>query len=81
MIACARVRSLVGSHALKAFVRLGKQPASPAPNRNRVTTIETWFHAQPVAAVKNDHQSTTRMSTLRAPILSPSQPVGISNSA
>ena len=81
MIACARVRSRVGSQALNALVRFGKQPASPAPNRKRVTTIEARFHAQPVAAVKNDHHSTTRMSTLRGPILSPSQPVGISNSA
>ena len=39
------------------------------------------FHAQPVAAVKNDHHSTTRRRTRRGPILSPSQPVGISNSA
>ena len=40
MIACARVRSRLGSHALKALVKLGKQPASPAPNKNRATTIE-----------------------------------------
>ena len=38
--ACASVRSRFGSHALKAFVRFGKQPASPAPNRNRTTAIE-----------------------------------------
>src|SRR6185436_20583047 len=76
MIACARLRSRNGSQALKALVRLGKHPASPAANKNRAMTIETWLHAQPVAAVKNDHHSTTRTSTLRAPILSPSQPVG-----
>ena len=81
MSACARVRSFFGSHVLNAFVRFGKQPASPIPNRKRVTHIEAKFHAHPVAAVKNDHHSTTRTSTLRAPILSPSQPVGISNSA
>ena len=37
--AWARVRSRVGSQALKALVRLGKQPASPAPNRNRVASM------------------------------------------
>src|ERR1044071_3146742 len=69
--ACARVRSKRGNQVLNALVRFGKQPASPAPNKNRVTIIETWFQAHPVAAVKKDHQSTTRMSTRRAPILSP----------
>lgn len=81
MIACARVRSCRGSHALNAFVRLGKQPASPAPNRKRVIHIDATFQVQPVAAVKNDHHNTTRARTRRAPSLSPSQPVGISNSA
>src|SRR6266851_8346809 len=77
--ACARVRSLPGSQALKALVRFGKQPASPAPNKKRVATMEKWFQAPPVAAVKHDHHRTTRRSTLRGPIRSPSQPVGISN--
>ena len=66
---------------VKALVRLGKQPASPAPKSARVTRSETKLHVQPVAAVKNDHQSTTRVSTLRGPSLSPSQPPGISKSA
>ncbi len=39
--AWARVRSRVGSQALNALVRFGKQPASPAPNKNRVITIDT----------------------------------------
>jgi len=39
------------------------------------------LNAQPVAMVNTDHMATTRMSTLRGPILSPSQPPGISNSA
>src|SRR5687767_8413869 len=81
MTACARVRSTLGSQVLNALVRFGKQPASPAPNRNRVIHIETKFQAQPVAAVKKDHHRTTRTSTLRAPHLSPIQPVGISKSA
>ena len=79
--ACERVRSRMGSHKLRALVRFGKQPASPPPNRNRMTIMEAKFHAHPVAAVKNDHHNTTRISTLRGPILSPSQPVGISNNA
>src|SRR6266576_2150425 len=77
----ARLRSSRGNQLVNIFARLGKQPASPAPNRKRVTSNEPRFQAQPVAAVKNDHQTTTRISTLRGPILSPSQPPGISNSA
>src|ERR1051325_11599677 len=67
---CAFTRSFSGSQVVKALVRFGKQPASPAPNRNRVTVRETAFQAQPVAAVKNDHHRTIRISTLRGPILS-----------
>jgi hypothetical protein len=63
------------------FVMFGKQPASPAPNRKRVTHIDVKFHIQPVAAVKNDHHSTIRNSTRRGPSQSPSHPPGISNSA
>ena len=37
--------------------------------------------ARAVAAVKNDHQMTTRSRTFLGPNLSPSQPVGISNRA
>src|SRR5687768_7922262 len=81
IIAWARVRSTLGSQVLKALVRFGKHPASPAPKRKRVIHIETKFHAQPVAAVKKDHHKTTRTRTLRAPHLSPIQPVGISKSA
>jgi hypothetical protein len=46
-----------------------------------MTISDDAFHAQPVAAVKTDHQSTMRISTRRGPILSPSQPPGISNTA
>src|SRR6185503_6784590 len=81
MIPCARTRSTPGSQMLNALVMLGKQPASPIPKKNRQTTSEARFHAQPVAAVNTDHMTTTRISTLRGPITSPSQPPGISNSA
>ena len=39
-LAWARVRSTRGSQALKAFVRFGKHPASPAPKRKRMTSSE-----------------------------------------
>src|SRR6266852_8270656 len=80
-IPCALVLSSGGSQVVKALVRLGKQPASPAPNINRVIAMEVKFQAHPVAAVKNDHQTTIRISTLRAPKRSPRYPLGISNSA
>jgi len=78
---CARTRSREGSQVVKAFVRLGKHPASPAPNKARVTSSEARFHTQAVAAVKNDHQMTILINTFRAPQRSPIQPPGISNSA
>ena len=77
----ARTRSANGSQSVNALVMFGKQPASPAPNRKRETTSDTRFHARPVAAVKMDHMITTRRRTLRGPMMSPSQPPGISNSA
>src|ERR1039458_3527245 len=72
----ARTRSPGGSQVVKALVRLGKHPASPVPNRNRVATSEAWLQAQPVAAVKNDHHSTMRVRTLRGPIQSPRNTAG-----
>jgi len=76
MMPCARTRSPDGSHSVNAFVKFGKQPASPAPNKNRQTTRDTKFQTQPVAAVNTDHMATTRINTLRGPIQSPSQPPG-----
>src|SRR5437762_12727608 len=81
MIPWARTRSTAGSQMVNALVRLGKQPASPIPKQNRQSTREIALHAQPVAAVKTDHMTTTRIRTLRGPIRSPSQPPGISNKA
>ena len=80
-IPCALTRSITGNQFVKALAILGKQPASPTPNRNRQTTSDIKFQAQPVATVKIDHIPTTRMSTRRGPMRSPSQPPGISNSA
>ena len=39
------------------------------------------FQTQPVAAVKNDHQRTIRIRTLRGPMRSASHPPGISKIA
>src|SRR5437899_3327108 len=77
----ARLRSCRGSQFVNIFARFGKQPASPPPKRKRVPSKEPRFQTQPVAAVKNDHHRTTRISTLRGPNLSPSHPPGISKSA
>src|SRR5579872_4867717 len=71
MMPCARTFSLSGSHVVNTLVRLGKQPASPAPNRNRVTASDEKLHAHPVAAVKSDHQVTIRNKTERGPSQSP----------
>src|ERR1019366_7683653 len=81
MMPCARTRSFSGSQVVKALVTLGKQPASPAPKRKRVTVSERKFQAHPVAAVKKLHHSTIRVSTLRGPRRSPRYPPGISNRA
>jgi hypothetical protein len=81
MIPWARTFSRCGNQTENAFVRFGKQPASPAPKRKRVTHMDAKLHIQPVAAVKNDHQRTMRISTLRGPSQSPNQPLGISKRA
>src|SRR5579872_3917639 len=78
---CARSRSRLGSHVVKMRVRLGKQPASPAPKSVSVTMSEVALHVEPIAAVKNDHHRTMRISTRRGPMRSPSRPPGISNRA
>src|SRR3954471_5884473 len=77
----ALLRSRHGSQLVNILARVGKQPASPAPKRKRVRRSPARFQAQPVAAVKKDHIITTRIRPLRGPILSPSQPPGISKSA
>src|SRR5207245_6641639 len=77
----ARTFSSGRSHVANARVRLGKQPASPIPKRKRVTMRELTLRTHPVAAVKRDHQTTTRISVFRGPNRSPSQPVGISKRA
>src|SRR4051812_14958521 len=81
MMPTARLLSSAGSQFVNILARFGKQPASPAPKRKRVTNKVQRLRTHPVAAVKNDHQRTTRIRTLRGPILSPSQPPGISKSA
>ncbi len=81
IMACAVTRSRAGIQALSMRVRLGKHPASPAPNRKRITTMEVTFHAAPVSAVHTDHAKTICASTRRTPSRSPSRPMGISKRA
>src|SRR5207302_11251229 len=80
-MACARVRSWSGNQIMKALVRFGKQPASPAPKENRAMTREAKFQTYPVPAVKTDHRITTRSNTLRAATPSPTQPARVAKSA
>lgn len=81
MIDCARVRSSPVNQLPNAFVRLGKAPASPTPNRKRMAISDQNPVASPVAIVKPDHQTTIRVSTARGPMRSPSQPPGTSKIA
>jgi hypothetical protein len=78
---CALPRSAIGNQLAKLREMLGKAPASPTPNRKRTTSSEAKFHAAPVIIVNADHHRTIRVSTLRGPVMSPSQPLGISNAA
>ena len=62
-------------------VRLGKQPASPAPNRKRIVHSDTKFQAAPVKAVNSDQARTTWVRMRRTPSRSPKRPIGNSNRA
>ena len=77
----ARPRSRAGNQRPKARVRLGSTPASPMPKSPRSATSDAKPGAAPVAAVIADHQSTMRVSMMRAPKRSASQPLGTSKSA
>src|SRR5579862_6802844 len=68
MMPCALACSTGGSQVENALVRLGKQPASPTPNRKRVIHIVVKLRIAPVSAVNADHHSTIRIRTLRGPI-------------
>src|SRR5262245_27175256 len=77
----ARARCVAGNHREMLEAAPGYAPASPAPNRKRVTSRVNKLLARPVKAVNADHHRTIRVSTLRAPIRSASAPDGISKSA
>ena len=76
----AMPRSCAGNQVAKLRTAFGKAPASPAPNRNLITTSDRSPCAAPVNMVKADHHNTIRVSTRRGPRRSPSQPDGTSNS-
>ena len=77
---CALPRCSWGNQRVRPRAMLGKAPASPMPNANRISSSAARLPAHPVRAVKTLHQRTTRTRTFRGPIRSPSQPVGTSNS-
>jgi len=77
----ARPCSDGGNQRETARAMFGKAPASPAPNRNRISSNDRKPAAAPVSAVNADHQSTIRVSAILAPKRSPSHPLGISNAA
>ena len=65
-----------------AAYNLNVSPVTLVANGQPVVLADTVAGSNyPVAAVKTDQKATTRMSTRRGPILSPSQPPGISNKA
>src|SRR5262245_12650729 len=72
----ANPRSDVASQREKARVALGKAPASPAPNRKRMTMNEAALQAEMVKIVKADHHSTIPDSIRRGPMRSTNQPLG-----
>ncbi len=80
-IPCARPRDDSGNHDRKTLAEFGKAPASPAPNKNRITMSDPNPQAAPVSAVKNDHQRTIRVRMRREPYRSPHRPAGISKIA
>ena len=78
---CARPRSAAGIQREKACETFGAAPASAAPNRKRIASRDAKLHANAVPAVHADQSTTMAASTRRGPSRSPSQPMGMWNSA
>src|SRR5450755_1030979 len=76
-----RPRSDLGNQFCIARVAAGHAAASPMPKTKRITSIETKPTASVVVMVINDQNSTTMVSTLRAPYVSENHPPGIWPSA
>src|SRR6185369_16006912 len=81
MMPFARPRSWMGNQRDNARESVGNAPASAAPNTVRVASSVAKLRANPVRIVKTDQQPTMRKSIRRWPHRSPSQDVGISNTA
>ena len=62
-----RPRSDLGNQYCIERVAAGQALASPMPKTNRITTIDTKPTACAVTIVISDQNSTTMVSTLRAP--------------
>ena len=67
VIPCAKPRSEGGIQRESDRVAMGKAPASPAPNRNRMAIIDAALQAIVVAEVSTDHQRTIAVSARRGP--------------
>ena len=72
-----RPRSFTGIHEYTTRAMPGNAPASPAPNRKRMTSRLTKFHAAAVSPVNTDHAVTTAVSTKRPPRRSAIAPPGV----
>ena len=73
----AKPRSVGNIQQESDRVAIGKDPASPIPNRKRIKAIEAALQANTVAQVNRDHQLTMSVIARRGPMRSPSQPPGI----
>src|SRR5262249_39418011 len=78
---CTNPRSAGRTQRDRDRVAMGKAPASPTPNRKRIVAIDAAPQAAAVIEVKTDHHMTIAEKARRGPIQSPSQPLGIWNSA
>src|SRR4051794_15201557 len=74
-------RLSTGSQRTSAREPAGKDAASPAPSRNRVTASEIGLKVSPIAAVNADHHARDPASTARAPNRSDIHPPGTWKSA
>src|SRR5690348_3881199 len=73
--------SFAGNQRDITIIIFGYVPDSPMPNKNRTASNANKPFTKPVTAVNKDHHKTILIKTFRGPILSPSMPDGISNSA
>src|SRR6516162_2613305 len=71
MSPCAGPRPCGGNQRASIRAVFGNAPASPAPNRNRISTSDQSPVAAPVRAVNTDHQTMIRHHAARAVAIAP----------